>query len=453
VAKKQKFLLRQVLYIAVFLAVVVILWYVCFLIVGDTMLIVPPHQALDNLGAMVFEAAFWKIIWFTLLPILCGWLLGCLSGILLSFAETDTFLRGFLKWFRGASGILPFFPVMLAASLGCYGNGFLFVLLTSCLSTTGTLWKHALKGHESLDQDLLLMANCNASFRDVLIYLRLPHLVSFVRAGMIASWDKTFAIGLVASYLIGENGTIGGVMQEAAFSLMTEEVYALAVALVILGVFLHCFVSFIVGKICFSPHISANDQFARNGHSFPVIFDRVNKRFGEKVVLNKFSYVFSNSRVTAVCGSPGSGKTTVLRIASAILKDDDNRFVFPPTAPGLIFREPCLIPYLTVRENLIFVNRACNSEKILKSLALTKQADLCPEDLDLPTQKRVAIARAIAFGGGIGVFDEPFEGMDDDTKALSAAALFGAYRGKTVLFATSNEGDAARFGDETVKLS
>ena len=169
--------------------------------------------------------------------------------------------------------------------------------------------------------------------------------------------------------------------------------------------------------------------------------------------MDRYSYVFSNGKITSICGASGSGKTTVLRIASAILQDDDNRFAFPPTAPGLIFKEPCLIPNLTVRENLIFANRACNSEKILKSLALTKQADLYPEDLDLPTQKRVAIARAIAFGGGIGVFDEPFEGMDDDTKALSAAALFGAYRGKTVLFATSNEEDAARFGDDTVKLS
>lgn len=452
-AKKQKIFWRRILYIIVLLAVILILWYVCFLIVGDTMRIVPPHQALGSLGAMLVEPAFWKTIGFSLLPILCGWLFGCLVGMVLSFAETDTPLKDFLRWLRGVSGTLLYFPIMLAVSLGCYGNGFLFVLLSSCLASTGVLWKHVMIGHQALNEDLLLMATCNASYGEVLLYLRLPHLVPFTRKGLIASWDKAFAIGLLASYLAGETGTVGGAMQEGISSLMIDEVYAWVIALVFLGISLRWLISFTAGKLCFSPHISATDRFARNGHNFPIVFDRISKSYGKKVVLDKFSYVFSGGKVTAVCGSPGSGKTTVLRIASAVLKDDDNRFVFPPTAPGLIFKDPCLIPNLTVRENLIFVNRACNSEKILKSLVLTKQADLYPEDLDLPTQKRVAVARAIAFGGGIGVFDEPFEGMDDDTKALSAAALFGAYRGKTVLFATSNEEDAARFGDDTVKLS
>lgn len=451
--KKQNAFLRRILYTAVVLLVVLILWYLCFLFVGDTMRIVPPHQAFAHLGVMAMEASFWKKIGSLLLPVLCGWLLGCLVGITLSFAEKDTPFGVFLGWIRSVSSILPYFPIILAASFGFYGNGFLFVLLATFLASVGGLRKHTLKGHETLNEDLLLMANCNASYRDVLIYLRLPHLVPFVRNGMIVSWDKAFGIGLLASFLADENGTVGGALQESVSSLLTEKVYAWMIALVLLGAFLRQLLSFALGKLRFSPHISATDQFARNGHSFPIVFDRISKRYGEKVVLDRYSYVFSNGKITSICGASGSGKTTVLRIASAILQDDDNRFAFPPTAPGLIFKEPCLIPNLTVRENLIFANRACNAEKILKSLALTKQADLYPEDLDLPTQKRVAIARAIAFGGGIGVFDEPFEGMDDDTKALSAAALFGAYRGKTVLFATSNEEDAARFGDDTVKLS
>lgn len=452
-SREQNAFLRQLLYSALVLVIVFILWYVCFLFAGDAMWIVSPHQALACLGSMAIESAFWKSVGSLLLPVLCGWLLGGLVGIALSFAEKDTSFGGFLRWLRVISGFLLYFPILLTVSFIFYGNGFPLVLLASFFTSAGELWKHTLKGHEILNEDLLLMANCNASYRIVLLYLRLPHLVPFVRKGMILSWDKSLGIGLLASFLAAEKGTVGGSLQESISFLLTEKLYAWMIALVLLGLFLRYPISFVFGKLRFSPRLSATDQFARNGHSFPIVFDRISKRYGEKVVLDRYSYVFSNGKITSICGASGSGKTTVLRIASAILQDDDNRFAFPPTAPGLIFKEPCLIPNLTVRENLIFANRACNAEKILKSLALTKQADLYPEDLDRPTQKRVAIARAIAFGGGIGVFDEPFEGMDDDTKALSAAALFGAYRGKTVLFATSNEEDAARFGDDTVKLS
>ena len=107
---------------------------------------------------------------------------------------------------------------------------------------------------------------------------------------------------------------------------------------------------------------------------------------------------------------------------------------------------------MTVAENILFANRGANIKKILASLSLQDEADRYPHELSGGMQRRVAIGRAIAFAGGIGIFDEPFTGLDSDTKALCAQALFSAYKGKTVLFATHDHGDAQRYADEILKM-
>ena len=151
-------------------------------------------------------------------------------------------------------------------------------------------------------------------------------------------------------------------------------------------------------------------------------------------------------------GASGCGKTTLLSIASGLQKDDDKRFEFPPTAPAIIFQENRLIPTLTVSENILFANRGANIKQILKSLSLTEDANKYPHELSGGMQRRVAIGRAIAFDGGIGIFDEPFTGLDEDTKALCAQALFSAYKDRTVLFVTHDADDAKRYGDEILKM-
>ena len=118
----------------------------------------------------------------------------------------------------------------------------------------------------------------------------------------------------------------------------------------------------------------------------------------------------------------------------------------------IIFQVHRLIPNLTVTENILFANRGANIKRILTSLSLQNDADKYPHELSGGMQRRVAIGRAIAFAGGIGIFDEPFVGLDPDTKALCAQALFSAYKGKTVLFVTHELEDAKRYASEILKM-
>ena len=427
-------------------------WYILYIAVGNNLKVPSPADTWEAFVSLGTDPSSYKTIVAFLLRIAAGWVIGCLLGFMTAFAEADTRLQKTLKALRSFGTALPAVPLYLIFAGVFFRVPFLFVMCAALIAGAFSMWKAVQKGHNSLDSRLLLMARCNASFWDVLRYLRLPYLVPFISRGLVSAWSSAFGMGLLAEFIGSCNGSVGERLTAASESLLSDELFAWCILLCLLAVISRWLISWVAGRIRYFPRLEATANFARNGRSFPLVFDRISKTVGKEKCLDKFSYAFSNGKVTAVCGGTAVARTALLMVAAFVEKDDDGRYVFPPTAPALIFEDPCLIPNLTVRENILFANRAANIVKILKALSLVKEADKFPADLDLPTRKRVAIARAIAFGGGIGVFCEPFKGMDDDTKALSAAALFGAYRGKTVLFATENTEDAEKFGNEVLNL-
>ncbi len=443
---------RKFLYSCLIVSLLVLVWGVVYLVVGNPMRIASPIEALRALATLSLESSFWQSVAFSVAHVFLGWLLGCLLGVLLFALEALTPISGFLNVLRKLFCSMPLLPSVLLLCSALFGCVDLMVATIPMVMSAGTIWQNLNQGQETIDFNTRVLAECGSSRKDVWTYLLLPHLTFYFADGLRIAWKRAYGMGILVEFVAQVNGTFGGDLQSDYTSLMTERLFARVMFISVLGVFLYGFVGWLVGKIRFSPRISPSDEYARNGHSYPLVFDCVNKSFGEFHIFEDFSHIFPNGKVTAVYGPREAGKTTLLLMAAGLCKDDRRRYQFPPTAAAVIMKEPCLIPNLTVRENLLYVNRAANTEKILKSLALERETDLFPYQIDFSTQKRVAIARAIAFDGGIGIFDEPFEGMDDDTKALSAAALFGAYKGKTVLFSTPYEEEAKRFGDEVLKL-
>ena len=442
---------KRIRNVLIFLASFVILWYLLCVILNEPMRLASPHRVIYALVHMSETIAFWETILHSAGRILFGSFIGCFIGATLSFAEQDLSLsifRSFEKYFKA----LPLLPILLAVSFVALNFSNTIVVLSCIIVSSASMRKTLRTGHQSLSKELLLITKCNSSYWETVYCLRLPHLIPYFSRGLSPAFSKAFAIGLLVEFISRTPVSIGQSLLAAYDSILTEQVFAWVVVAIILSLFIRRLLICIAKYIRFSPRPNANDQYARNGKSFPIVFDKLSKSDGERKILNCFSFVFPCGKVTAVCGSEALTKTTILSIAAGISPDDEKKFQFPPTASALIFKDPCLVPNLTVRENILLANRAANISKILKALALVKEENKLPADLDFSTQKRVAIARAIAFGGGIGVFDEPFYGMDDDTRALSAAALFGAFRGKTVIFSAVQGEDILRYADEVLEV-
>jgi ABC-type multidrug transport system ATPase subunit len=58
-----------------------------------------------------------------------------------------------------------------------------------------------------------------------------------------------------------------------------------------------------------------------------IIFDQVNKNFGNKKVINNFSYTFKDKSY-AIIGDNGSGKTTFLKLISTLIAPSSGKINF-----------------------------------------------------------------------------------------------------------------------------
>ena len=74
-------------------------------------------------------------------------------------------------------------------------------------------------------------------------------------------------------------------------------------------------------------------------------------RFGEKTVLDHFSLQLPEDGITALSGSSGCGKTTLLRVLAG-LQPVEEGIVATPADPVILFQENRLLPWRTVEQHI-----------------------------------------------------------------------------------------------------
>ncbi len=185
--------------------------------------------------------------------------------------------------------------------------------------------------------------------------------------------------------------------------------------------------------------------------------------FGDKQVLRDFSLTLAPGRVTALMGPSGSGKSTVMNLLLGLLRPDEGSVRIPAgTRISAVFQEDRLIGSLTVRANLRAVTGRSFSEE--KAASLLAAFGLEPGEDGLPVlsetvsnlsggmKRRVALARALLVPFDLLLLDEPFTGLDADTKDRVIRALRPLFAGKTVLLITHDPAEAKAFGATEKKL-
>ena len=165
---------------------------------------------------------------------------------------------------------------------------------------------------------------------------------------------------------------------------------------------------------------------------------------------------------TCIGGHSGCGKTTLGRIIAGIESYDSGQICGLEGAPTVLFQESRLIPSLSALKNISVVCRSKTysqlGKKLLQELLFT-DTDLnkLPAELSGGMIRRVAIVRAVVFalesGGNFVLLDEPFSGLDPETKAKAAYMISEHLQDKHVLIITHDEDDTDLFRGRFVKFS
>lgn len=173
-------------------------------------------------------------------------------------------------------------------------------------------------------------------------------------------------------------------------------------------------------------------------------FENVSFSYGEKTVFKDFSFSVKEGTSTAILGPSGFGKTTLLELAFGFLKPDSGTVIpFNSEKSSFIFQEDRLLPDFTALKNLTAVN--IESEKAaeyLEKVGLSDSLNKYPDELSGGMCRRLAIARALAFGGDVFYFDEPLRGLDIKTSAEILELIKASINGKTAIIVTHSPSEA-----------
>lgn len=178
---------------------------------------------------------------------------------------------------------------------------------------------------------------------------------------------------------------------------------------------------------------------------------------GEKVVFDNFSANLKDGKVTAVMGSSGIGKTTLLNCI-AKLTDYDGEIAGVGSS-AYVFQEDRLIPDKTVYDNIDFVMQTEDADerkkRIKNALSVTEllsEAFRYPSELSGGQRKRVSLARAFASGRELMLLDEPLSSLDIGLKFRIFDVMKKVFKSdsKTVIMVTHDVDEALTLADEIV---
>jgi NitT/TauT family transport system ATP-binding protein len=197
----------------------------------------------------------------------------------------------------------------------------------------------------------------------------------------------------------------------------------------------------------------------------------VGHRFQKLVALHDVNIEVHAGEFVCLVGPSGCGKTTLLYALAGHIAPSGGRIRIDGIevkGPGpdrlLVFQEPALFPWLTVRQNLVFALRArglsraqaaARAAEFIPLVHLEGFEDAYPHQLSGGMRMRVQLARALAVDPAVLLMDEPFASLDAQTRSHMHQLLQRIWTRdrKTVVFVTHDVREALVLGDRVVVMA
>lgn len=172
----------------------------------------------------------------------------------------------------------------------------------------------------------------------------------------------------------------------------------------------------------------------------------------KKVIANLCDTIASGEKI-ALIGTSGIGKTSLINaIMNLISYEGDIQFDEPPIF-ATVFQEDRLLNDFTVFTNIKIVTPQLSNDKITEYI---RSIDLNPKDLVRELsggmKRRVAILRGILAPSNLLIMDEPFKGLDTNTKDRVMTLVKEKASDKTMILITHDISEAQYYNCRIIEL-
>jgi NitT/TauT family transport system ATP-binding protein len=187
-------------------------------------------------------------------------------------------------------------------------------------------------------------------------------------------------------------------------------------------------------------------------------------------VLERFSLEVAAGEFVAILGPSGCGKSTLLRLVAGLavpvsgsIEVDGARVSGPDPSRILMFQDPTLFPWRTVRQNValgleargVLAQNPGRVDEALALVGLDHFANALPHQLSGGMAQRVALARALVNDPQLLLLDEPLGKLDSLTRLKMQGELESLWcrSGFTALLVTHDVEEALLLASRVLVLS
>jgi ABC-type nitrate/sulfonate/bicarbonate transport system ATPase subunit len=187
-------------------------------------------------------------------------------------------------------------------------------------------------------------------------------------------------------------------------------------------------------------------------------------------ILKALSFSIDPGDFVIILGESGCGKTTLLNLLAGLETPSSGQIRVDETpingihpSRSMLFQQPALIPWLSVKENVAY---GCKIRKdtqdleyrviqFLEIMGLAGAAEAKPDQLSLGMAQRVCLSRALVGRPKVLLLDEPFASLDTFTQAHIQEELVNLWMSEsfTAVFVTHDIDEAIRLGNKIVVLA
>ena len=200
--------------------------------------------------------------------------------------------------------------------------------------------------------------------------------------------------------------------------------------------------------------------------SFPAPDDPLSRR----QVLDGVSFSLAAGELVSLIGPSGCGKSTLLRLIAGLDSSDAGDLLIgsdPITAPnaerGLVFQDPNLFPWLTVRRNIqaglvargVLHEKKHEVDEFLRLVGLDLFGNVYPHHLSGGMAQRAALARALINHPKILLLDEPLGALDAFTRMRMQDEVLRIWQARrtTMLLVTHDIDEAIYMSDRIMIMT
>jgi ABC-type nitrate/sulfonate/bicarbonate transport system ATPase subunit len=188
------------------------------------------------------------------------------------------------------------------------------------------------------------------------------------------------------------------------------------------------------------------------------------------LALDDVSLTVKAGEMVSIVGPSGCGKSTLLRIIAGLTFPTTgeasvgaDQITGPSAERGLVFQDPSLFPWLTVRRNIeagpvargVLRQMRTEVDEFMRLVGLESFANAFPHHLSGGMAQRVSLARALINRPKVLLLDEPLGALDAFTRMRMQDEVLRLWRarGTTMLFVTHDIDEAIYMSDRIVIMT